>query len=426
VSRFLRLPDECNVLLNYHLSGNRWRGNLTYTRKRCAKPTTPLSEAAMGALTSQLTTYNTNAVNELLSTTNPDRQFTYDADGNMTRGFTPDGRPFDAAYDAENRLSSVFYTDGSGLTRQSEFIYGGDGLLALVKSYASGMEVDETRVLRAGFLPLQERNESNQTTRQYAWGLNLGGGIGGLINLRQGGQNYGYLYDGKGNVSAVLDGSQIVKAAYRYDAFGNLKAKTGTIDQPFGFSTKRYFGDVGLSYFGYRFYSPGIGRWMNRDPIGEAGGINLYGFVQNDPGNLIDPLGLEILVCNRKAGGATGASGGNHAYLWDTTANNGKGEGYGMQGSSGFGNHTPESGPAIDACNEVEGSSGKEQQIMDYLKFIGDKGMWFPGINDCHNKAKRAVKSQGLQYPGAPGGRFWKHPTARWTTDTNGCESYCK
>jgi len=49
-------------------------------------------------------------------------------------------------------------------------------------------------------------------------------------------------------------------------------------------------------YYLYRFYSPQLGRWINRDPIEEAGGINLYGFVGNDPLNKIDPLGLKTKV----------------------------------------------------------------------------------------------------------------------------------
>jgi RHS repeat-associated protein len=142
---------------------------------------------------------------------------------------------------------------------------------------------------------MQDRNASNAIVREYAWGLNAGGGIGGLLNMRSAGQNYNYLYDGKGNVGAVVDSAQSVVASYRYDAFGRLMTKSGTLDQPFQFSTKRYLADVGLNYYGYRFYSPSIGRWVNRDPLGEMGGINLYGFVQNNPFNLFDPWGLEDL-----------------------------------------------------------------------------------------------------------------------------------
>jgi RHS repeat-associated protein len=156
---------------------------------------------------------------------------------------------------------------------------------------AGGM-VSETRFIRAGFLPIQERDGNNAVTREYTWGLNKGGGIGGLLNLNQGGQNYSYMYDGKGNVMGLIDSAEAVQASYRYDVFGNLKEKTGTLDQPFQFSTKRYDELTGLSNYGFRFYNPAIGRWMTRDPLGESGGINLYGFVGNNPINFVDPYGL--------------------------------------------------------------------------------------------------------------------------------------
>jgi hypothetical protein len=51
-----------------------------------------------------------------------------------------------------------------------------------------------------------------------------------------------------------------------------------------------------LHYYGYRFYDPNTGRWPSRDPIGEVGGTNLYGFVGNDGLNLWDLLGMSPLV----------------------------------------------------------------------------------------------------------------------------------
>jgi RHS repeat-associated protein len=239
-----------------------------------------------------LTTYNYNKLNQLISTTNPDRLFTYDADGNMTKGYTPDGYQFTATYDAENRLTSIEYTDSNNVVHRTEYIYRGDGLLMEIKKYENNTPVNDTRIIRVGFLPIQERDANNNVIREYIWGLHKGGGIGGLLGLIQNGQRYYYLYDGKGNVNALIDANQNVVTSYRYDPFGVLLAKAGTLDQPFRFSTKRYDEQTGLYYYGYRFYNPTLGRWLTRDPLGELGGINLYGFVGNNPVNWIDPYGL--------------------------------------------------------------------------------------------------------------------------------------
>ncbi len=238
-----------------------------------------------------LTTYNYNNLNQLMSSTNPAETFNYDDDGNMTQGYTPAGHQFTAAYDAENRLISLSFNDGA-TDHESKYYYNGDSFPAKEEKYENSIKVDETRFIRAGFLPIQERDGNNTVMREYTWGLNIGGGIGGLLNLNQNGVDYSYLYDGKGNVMALIDSSQTVVASYRYDVFGLIKAKTGSLDQPYQFSTKRYDESTGLSDYGYRFYSPITGRWINRDPLGEAGGINLYQMVGNNPVNFVDPWGL--------------------------------------------------------------------------------------------------------------------------------------
>jgi RHS repeat-associated protein len=61
---------------------------------------------------------------------------------------------------------------------------------------------------------------------------------------------------------------------------------------PFRFSTKQFDAETGFYYYGYRFYSPELGRWLSRDPVEEQGGLNLYGFVGNDPVDRWDMLGL--------------------------------------------------------------------------------------------------------------------------------------
>ena len=61
----------------------------------------------------------------------------------------------------------------------------------------------------------------------------------------------------------------------------------------YGFSTKYQDEESGYLYYGFRYYDPETGRWPNRDPIGEQGGYNLYGFVGNDGVNYWDYLGWE-------------------------------------------------------------------------------------------------------------------------------------
>ncbi len=250
---------------------------------------------SLDSFTAGLTTYDYNNLNQLLNSTNPNQSFTYDDDGNMTQGYTPEGYQFTATYDAENRLETLQYTDTSvtpNIIRKTEYYYSGTGLLARIVKKNDGTTASDTRYVRAGFLPVQERDGNNSVIREYTWGLNIGGGIGGLLNLKQDGQDYSYLYDGKGNVMALIDSDQQVVTSYRYDEFGKPIKKAGSLDQPYRFSTKQYDEPTGLSIYPFRFYNPAIGKWMTRDPLGEAGGINLYNFTSNNPVNIVDPLGL--------------------------------------------------------------------------------------------------------------------------------------
>jgi RHS repeat-associated protein len=64
--------------------------------------------------------------------------------------------------------------------------------------------------------------------------------------------------------------------------FGQVIAKSETVENPFQFQTKYYDKETGLSYYGYRYYDPIDGRWVNKDPIGIDGGINLYNSVSNN------------------------------------------------------------------------------------------------------------------------------------------------
>jgi len=62
----------------------------------------------------------------------------------------------------------------------------------------------------------------------------------------------------------------------------------------FRFSTKYTDNETGLVYYGYRYNNPELGRWINRDPIEEEGGINLYCAMENDPILKWDILGERV------------------------------------------------------------------------------------------------------------------------------------
>jgi RHS repeat-associated protein len=136
------------------------------------------------------------------------------------------------------------------------------------------------------------------------------GGIGGLLARSRhattspygiNGTSY-YHADGNGNVTYLASGSGGPDGAYRYDPFGRWLAQTGSYAGANGmrFSSKPWLAHngsntEGLYYYGYRFYDPLTQRWLNRDPLGENGGINLYGFVVNDPINSLDSDGRGIM-----------------------------------------------------------------------------------------------------------------------------------
>jgi len=171
-------------------------------------------------------------------------------------------------------------------------------------------------------------NHSNEPVYKFTWGLDLSGtlhgagGIGGLLAAVEehdpqsstDDEKFWYFYDGNGNVGQILaieSTSPLViyrVAHYEYDPYGNaividnrycdISGDPVGITCPFGnanpfrFSTKWFDPETHLGYWGYRFYSPRLGRWLSRDPIEERGGFNLHAFVSNRPADRCDAKGL--------------------------------------------------------------------------------------------------------------------------------------
>ncbi|MBK6780978.1 MAG: RHS repeat-associated core domain-containing protein [Gemmatimonadetes bacterium] len=74
--------------------------------------------------------------------------------------------------------------------------------------------------------------------------------------------------------------------------WGDAVADTGIVVR-YHFAGREYDGESGLYYMRARYYDPALGRWISEDPIGIAGGLNVYAYAGNDPVNLTDPSGLE-------------------------------------------------------------------------------------------------------------------------------------
>jgi RHS repeat-associated protein len=154
-------------------------------------------------------------------------------------------------------------------------------------------------VLQERATVLDAAGQATTTNSRSIWGAGMPGGIGALLGRHVGTQHFHYHYDGRGNVVQITSANpgQLLRAVYGYNAFGELTySLSGTQytqeAQPFRFSTKLWNERLDLYHFGARFYDPSLGRFINRDPIREAGGLNLYGFVGNNPINQVDPWGL--------------------------------------------------------------------------------------------------------------------------------------
>ena len=172
-----------------------------------------------------------------------------------------------------------------------------------------------------GWNLIEERvayTNGNSTTFRYYWGKDLSGslqgagGVGGLLYLTVTTSNIEHqtptsstpnsstqqlfipCYDNNGNITRYLDANGTTVAQYTYDGWGNILDKSGPMCDVFRhrFSTKYYDIETGLYYYGYRFYCPWLMRWINRDPIEEEGGENLYAMCGNNAILKVDRLGM--------------------------------------------------------------------------------------------------------------------------------------
>lgn len=248
-----------------------------------------------------VTSYTANSLNQytaISTLTDP----VHDADGNMTLMPSSAG-DWALTWNGENRLVAA-----QSAARRLEFSYDYMGRrvekVTFTGSPGNWTLDQHLRFVYDGWNLVAELDASGAAIRTYTWGLDLSqslqgaGGVGGLLAVAEhgGGNSAAFYatYDANGNVSEYLDASGAVAAHYEYSPFGRLTAATGAkaADFVFRFSTKYLDESTGLYYYGLRYYSAELGRWISRDPIGELGGINVYQHTLNSPLILVDKLGM--------------------------------------------------------------------------------------------------------------------------------------
>lgn len=222
----------------------------------------------------------------------------YDSNGNLTNDGT---RSF--AYSLENQLTNITVAGAW----KSDFVYDGLGRRRIERDYGwqsnQWSQTNELRFIYDGWLLVQVRDASNKVLWTVTRGLDLSGslggagGIGGLLARTDTNGSTFYHADGVGNITGLMDGPQNMAARYMYSAFGGLVRKSGPMVDvnEMQFSSMPVHRLSGLVGFSLRpTYDPTLGRFLTPDPIGERGGVNLYGFVGNNPLGYVDPYGLAV------------------------------------------------------------------------------------------------------------------------------------
>ena len=180
-------------------------------------------------------------------------------------------------WDQQNRL--VRMLEG---THESVYEYDGESRRVRIKELESSVETKNETFVWCGSRICQKRASNGSTVvRSYF-------GNGFKVN----GTGYFYTRDHLGSVRDVVGSNgTTIQSQLSYDPWGKV-TETGSVASDFTYTGHYYHRPTGLNLAQYRVYDGQLGRWISKDPIGLAGGVNLYGYVNNSPVNFIDMDGL--------------------------------------------------------------------------------------------------------------------------------------
>ena len=225
--------------------------------------------------------------------TNALETFEYDGNGNLTH-WVSGAHNWSYEWGWADRLPQVA---SNGVVVLQNW-YDASGR-RIAKAEVVNGQIVKTPTLYDGWDIVGVMNEAGQLRETFTWGVGLAGDIGTLVTVthQAGSSTSGTLYahpNHRGDVILTRSGGTTV-GRYDYAAFGTLQSQTGPDVCRLKFSTKERVTSSGFRYYGSRFYAPSWQRWVNRDPLRESAGLNLYRFWWNNPGSFYDPDGRWVI-----------------------------------------------------------------------------------------------------------------------------------
>ena len=211
--------------------------------------------------------------------------YSYDNNGNLIQKTDKaTSETTDYIYDVENQLIRIDLPGGS----VAQYRYD-----ALGRRIEKNVDSVITRYVYSNEDILLEFDGTNTQIARYTHGL----GIDEPLIMERGGQSFFYHTDGLGSIIDLTDINGAVAQSYVYDSFGNIEQQVGSMVNPYTYTGREFDSESGLYYYRARYYDSGMGRFINEDPIGFAGGDgNFYRYVQNNPVIFVDPSGLISLL----------------------------------------------------------------------------------------------------------------------------------
>jgi len=228
--------------------------------------------------------------------------FTYDAAGNTTSRTENGVVTRQYTYTADNRLARV--SDGANADIAA---YGYDPFGRRLWKEIGGTR---TYYLYSDEGLVGEYDDTGAEIKTYGRLPNAIWGSSPLF-MSEDGQYYWYLNDHLGTPQKLINSSGQVVWSALYDTFGQAQVDTASVvGNNLRFPGQYYDAETGLHNNWHRYYDPETGRYMTPDPIGLDGGINLYGYVGNNPINFVDPNGQWAVgaVIGAVAGGLGGVN----------------------------------------------------------------------------------------------------------------------